>query len=300
MARSKHILPFLLEGDVQEIDSTSSNQAWNQLTSFVNIDNEAAIDFTVGEPKKNVPGALLSIVKESTDSFGISVKTSTLAVDDEFDTIVLSEADHSCLLMWSGEKWVPLSLAVGGANSTFTGGTVTNATTFSNAVDVTTGGLTVDAGGLTVTAGGATVTAGGATITAGGLTVTAGDTDLGEDLYVRGEIILRQGNQATTDDGTTAVSAANILTGIVECTPTAARSKSTDTASNLVTSLKLETNGDSFDFSFINLAAATHAVTLSGGTGVTLVGNGVIDAATSARFRVRRTAVDAVTLYRLS
>ena len=291
MARSKHILPFLLEGAVQEIDSTSADQTWNQLTSFVNIDNEAAINFTVGEPKKNVPGALLSIVKESTDSFGISVKISS--VDDEFDTIVLSEADHSCLLMWSGEKWVPLSIAVGGANSTFTGGTVTNATTFSNAVDVTTGGLTVDAGGLTVTAG-------GSTITAGGLTVTAGDTDLGEDLYVRGEILLRQGAQATTNDGTAAVSAANILTGIVECTPTAARSKATDTASNLVTSLKLDTNGDSFDFSFINLAATTHAVTLSGGTGVTLVGNGVIDAASSARFRARRTAVDAVTLYRLS
>ena len=39
-----------------------------------------------------------------------------------------------------------------------------------------------------------------------------------------------QGAPATTDDGTTAISAANILTGIVQCTPTADRSKATDTA----------------------------------------------------------------------
>ena len=131
MARSKHILPFLLEGDVQEINSASTNQAWNQLTSFVNIANTANIDFTVGQPLQKVPGALLSIIKENSNAADITVKLSTLAIDDEFSTIVLGEQDNSVLLMWNGLKWVVLGQYLGGS---FTGGAVTGATTFSGNV----------------------------------------------------------------------------------------------------------------------------------------------------------------------
>ena len=131
MPRSKHILPFLLEGDVQEINSASTNQVWNQLTSFVNIANTANIDFTVGEPLQKVPGALLSVIKENSDASDITVKLSTLAIDDEFDTIVLGEQDNSVLLMWNGLKWVVLGQYLGGS---FTGGAVTGATTFSGNV----------------------------------------------------------------------------------------------------------------------------------------------------------------------
>tara|TARA_Y100001973_G_C5206122_1_gene341648 strand:+ start:4853 stop:6337 length:1485 start_codon:yes stop_codon:yes gene_type:complete len=123
------------------------------------------------------------------------------------------------------------------------------------------------------------------------------------------DVIKYQGNQATTDDGTTAVSAANILTGIVECTPTADRSKATDTASNLISGLNLSTNNDSFDFSFINLATdGTSFVTLTAGSGVTLTGSMIISAQDSAedaftsgvgRFRVRRVSGSAVTIYRI-
>jgi hypothetical protein len=50
--------------------------------------------------------------------------------------------------------------------------TVYKATTFSEAVTVSSGGLVVTAGGFTVTAGGLTVTAGGMTVSAGGLNAT--------------------------------------------------------------------------------------------------------------------------------
>ena len=123
------------------------------------------------------------------------------------------------------------------------------------------------------------------------------------------DVIKYQGAPATTDDGTTAVSAANILTGIVECTPTADRSKATDTASNLISGLNLGSDGDSFDWSFINLTTdGADAVTLTAGSGVTLVGRMVImaqDAAEDAiaegvaRFRIRRTGSSAVTMYRI-
>ena len=123
------------------------------------------------------------------------------------------------------------------------------------------------------------------------------------------DVIKYQGAPATTDDGTTVVSAANILTGIVECTPTADRSKATDTASNLISGLNLGSDGDSFDWSFINLTTdGADAVTLTAGSGVTLVGRMVImaqDAAEDAiaegvaRFRIRRTGSSAVTMYRI-
>ena len=116
-----------------------------------------------------------------------------------------------------------------------------------------------------------------------------------------GSILLR--------DDTSVPTAANIATGIVLCTPTADRSRATDTAANLVSGLTLSTDGDSFDFSFINLATdGTSHITLTAGTGITLIGCMVIsaqdlaeDAFTSgtAQFRIRRTASNAVTFYRI-
>ena len=123
------------------------------------------------------------------------------------------------------------------------------------------------------------------------------------------DVIKYQGAPATTDDGTTAVSVANILTGIVQCTPTADRSKAVDAASNLISGLYLTANGDSFDFSVINLATdGTSFITLTAGSNVTLVGNMIVsaqdvaeDAFTSGvgRFRIRRTSPTAVTMYRI-
>jgi len=145
------------------------------------------------------------------------------------------------------------------------------------------------------------------TVATGNLFVSA------KPIYARASttpaFISYQGAQATTDDGATALSAANILTGIVQCTPTGGRSKATDTASNLVSGLSLTADGDSFDFSIINLATSGgHDVTLTGGTGVTLVGMMKVfcqdDAADAVsvgvgRFRIRRTGATAVTMYRI-
>ena len=124
-------------------------------------------------------------------------------------------------------------------------------------------------------------------------------------------IIRHQNTPAVTADDTAVVTAANILTGIVTCTPTTDRSKATDTAANLISGLGLTTDDDSFDFAVIILSANSSAldVTLTAGTAVTLVGNmhisapDVADASIasgSAQFRVRRTGSAAVSLYRIS
>jgi|TARA_R100000482_G_C5024489_1_gene101275 hypothetical protein len=117
-----------------------------------------------------------------------------------------------------------------------------------------------------------------------------------------------QGAEATTANDTSAVTAANILTGIVKCTPGSSdKTKATDTAANLISTLGLVADNDSFDFSFINLST-THNVILSAGSGVTLLGQmGIFAQDTAAdaisigvgRFRVRRTSSTAVTIYRI-
>ena len=145
-----------------------------------------------------------------------------------------------------------------------------------------------------------------------GLVQSAGSSVFVENrLYSRnsGLDVIYQGAEATTADSTAVVTAANIATGIIKCTPSADRSKATDTAANIISELSLTKNNDAVDFVFINLATdGASAVTLTGGTGVTLVGRAVImaqDAAENAisegvaQFRVRRTGAATVTIYRI-
>ena len=54
------------------------------------------------------------------------------------------------------------------------------------------------------------------------------------------------------------------------------------------------------DFSIINIGSGSGAVTVSGATGSTLVGSGSVAISTSAFFRLRRTALNTYSLYRLA
>jgi hypothetical protein len=215
-----------------------------------------------------------------------------------------------------------------------TGATNGVATTISGAGAVAAGGVMnvkggdssgSGAGGAAVIAGGTSGsgTAGSVIIKTAGATAATvdenqnitleGDIKARKGMYMRNtnspDVIKYQGTQATTDDGTTVVSAANIATGIVQCTPTALRSKATDTAANLISTLLLDVDGDAFDFSIINLTTdGTQNVTLTSGSGVTLVGNMVIHAQDTAddavsigtgRFRIARTGGSAVTMFRI-
>ena len=147
------------------------------------------------------------------------------------------------------------------------------------------------------------------------VTINAGDLIMSTgNVYMRNasnpDVIKYQGAPANTADDTSAIIAANILTGIITCTPTTDRTKATDTASNLISGLSLNEDNDAFDFTLISLATdGTSDIHISAGTGVTLVGNMKVksqndsDNAQSAgvgRFRVRRTGATAVTMYRLS
>ena len=139
---------------------------------------------------------------------------------------------------------------------------------------------------------------------------TTSETTVADNLTVDGQFKRYQGSQATTDNGTTAISAANVLTGIIQCTPDADRSKATDSASNFITTLELTDDNDSFDFSLINLATdGTSHITITSGASVTLVGCMVVsaqdlaeDAFTSGvgRFRIKRSSGSACTMFRIA
>tara|TARA_R100000951_G_scaffold113523_1_gene115724 strand:- start:2253 stop:3776 length:1524 start_codon:yes stop_codon:yes gene_type:complete len=123
--------------------------------------------------------------------------------------------------------------------------------------------------------------------------------------------IVKYQGTPTNSTTTTALVAAAVLTGIVTCDPDSDHSKATDTASNYVNGLSLTADGDSFDFVFINLGADSENrdITVTAGTGITLVGNMHISspdtadasiASGSAQFRIRRTSATAVTMYRIA
>ena len=101
------------------------------------------------------------------------------------------------------------------------------------------------------------------------------------------------------DGGSMAATAANVLTGIITATPTASRDIQLPTGANLDLATEWAI-GDSFDFSVITLAA--YALTITVNTGITtIVGSAATGATTGsvARFRLRKTAADTFTAYRI-
>ena len=106
---------------------------------------------------------------------------------------------------------------------------------------------------------------------------------------------------AASDEATTQ-SAATLLAGgpvVYTMTPGAGRALTTPTGAQLGAAVADEAVGTSFEFSVVNLAGATHAITLTAGaSGVTLVGSAVVAAASSASFVGVFTAADTVSIYR--
>ncbi len=89
---------------------------------------------------------------------------------------------------------------------------------------------------------------------------------------------------AETDAAQTLSAAELLESKLFTCTPTAARTFTTATAAQLLAALSDESTGTSFEFTVVNLAGATHAITVAGGTDVTIVGSATVSAATSGTF----------------
>ena len=108
---------------------------------------------------------------------------------------------------------------------------------------------------------------------------------------------------AATDAATVQLSADLAGAGhvVYTMTPTATRTLTTPTAALLAAAFIDEAVGSSYEFTVVNTAAATHAITLTAGVGVTLggvAGMATVAAASSATYLAVFTSASAVTIYR--
>ena len=109
---------------------------------------------------------------------------------------------------------------------------------------------------------------------------------------------------AATDAATTMTAAQLAGAGrvVYTMTPSTGRALTTPTGAELGAGFTDEAVGTSFEFTVVNVAAATHAITLTAGaTGVTLggvAGMATVAAASSATFIGVFTAANTVTIYR--
>ena len=127
----------------------------------------------------------------------------------------------------------------------------------------------------------------------------AQDLQVGDDIYVAGHLGNNIAVNNIADGASMAITAAQLLNGIVTATPTAARTVSAPTAATLIAAVTPATLvGTGFEFTVINLASATHVLTLGTATGTTIVGLATIQPATSATFVARVASSSAVVIYR--
>ena len=125
------------------------------------------------------------------------------------------------------------------------------------------------------------------------------DMNIGDDAYIMGAFGKGVAVTNIADGASMTFTAANLLSGIVTATPTEARDIQAPLASELITAVDAGTDtGLGFEFTIINLAANTHALTLTVNTGTTLVGSVTIAAASSATFVARIASGTTVVIYR--
>ncbi len=119
---------------------------------------------------------------------------------------------------------------------------------------------------------------------------------------IAAETLTKKASVTTLTDAAEVLTAAMVVTngGLLKGTPTAARAKTVPTGALTCAALKGYAVGDTFEVNFINLAAATHALTVTAATGATIVGSATVSAATSATYRVLVSATDTVVWHRVA
>jgi hypothetical protein len=132
--------------------------------------------------------------------------------------------------------------------------------------------------------------------------LTKGDAIVGQILATDGQfsgtIALATAVTDVADGASMVASAAGIITSkIVTSTPTTTRTLTTDTAANII-ALTSGITGQAYEFTIINLSASAAAITLAGGTGVTIVGSATIASASSATYLARIASSTTIVLYR--
>lgn len=139
----RNITPFYIEGPVEAIDCTLEDKTISGNSSFVkvtggNVNRLLSLPTRTVNNKPIVPGTMVYIVRTDSDSGQIQVVTQTFV--DLYSTSFLTESFDSVTYMFVGPsesnkegQWTSISSDV---TAVFSGGTVANATTFSDDVQV--------------------------------------------------------------------------------------------------------------------------------------------------------------------
>jgi hypothetical protein len=104
----------------------------------------------------------------------------------------------------------------------------------------------------------------------------------------------------TNSNSTVTATAASVVAGIRTGTPTAAIELQIPTGTAMDAAFTSLQNSMSFEWSYINLAAATHTCTVTANTDHTLVGNMVVQPNSSARFLTRKSTTNTFITYRIA
>ena len=134
----------------------------------------------------------------------------------------------------------------------------------------------------------------------GTVSVTYTCTEDGSDNITRAELptAFVKPLVAVSDAAATLTAAQLIANSIFTQTPGAARALTTATGAEIIAAFTGYSVGSIFEFTIVNLAAATYVITLTAGaTGVTIVGVAAVQPVTSATFVGRIAAADAVVIY---
>lgn len=133
-------------------------------------------------------------------------------------------------------------------------------------------------------------------VTAG--TLVAGEASVSGNLAVDGQLKQLRTIGNIADGGSMAASAANVVTNrIITATPTEARNVQLPTAASII-ALTGATVGTTVEFLVVNLASATHGLTLTVNTGLTIQGSAAVAANTNGSFLVRVASATTVVVYR--
>jgi hypothetical protein len=124
------------------------------------------------------------------------------------------------------------------------------------------------------------------------------DATVSGDLSVTGQLKHVRSLANIADGGSMAATAANVVTSrIITATPTAARDIQLPAAADII-ALTGATVGTTVEFLVVNLAAATHGLTLTVNTGTTIQGSAAVAANTNGSFLVRVASGTTVVVYR--
>lgn len=99
---------------------------------------------------------------------------------------------------------------------------------------------------------------------------------------------------------TATATSSSLVNGMRTGTPTAAIDLQLPTGTDLDAEFQDLQANQAFEWSVINLAAATHTITVTANTDSTIVGNAVVDPASSGRFMTRKTGVNTFVTYRIA